>query len=268
MGRRWGVFNTPLHGDTKTPTFSTSHPIASPKGSLFFVFHLKTCPGRDHFSTVRVGAYGIRPTKWPRRGQECASTIDHLDHSPHKWVAGRAYSIRPYTGTCKRTTFSTSHPIVSPKRSLFFVSHRKTCPERDHFSAVRVGAYYIRPTKWPRRGQECASVIDRLDHSPHKWVVCGAYAIRPYTGIRKCGAVYAYHNRETIKRATVHAFHRTECPDCDAVETCTDVGWGERKKLFASLRPKSPDCFLALQPRKERLRICLSKYRIKTQEMN
>ena len=153
-------------------------------------------PRPRSFFAVRVGAYGIRPTKWPRRGQECASTIDHLDHSPHKWGVCRAYAFAPYTGTrkraavciyhnretIKRTAFSTSHPIASPKGSLFFVSHRKTCPGRDHFSAVRVGAYGIRPTEWPRRGQECASAIDRLDHSPHKWVVCGAYSIRPYTG--------------------------------------------------------------------------------------
>ena len=137
-------------------------------------------PDCDHFSAVRVGAYCIRPTKWPRRGQECVSAIDHLDHSPHKWDVCGAYSIRPYTGTRKRTTFSTSHPIASPKGSLFFVSHLITYPEHDHFSAVRVGAYGIRPTKWPRRGQECASVIDHSDHSPHKWDVCGAYAIRPY----------------------------------------------------------------------------------------
>ena len=143
-----------------------------------------------------VGAYGIRPTEWPRRGQECASTIDHLDHSPHKWGVCRAYAIRPYMRTrkcgavyayhnretIKRATFSTSHPIASPKGSLFFVFHLKTCPERDHFSAVRVGAYGIRPIKWPRRGQECASTINHLNHSPHKWGVCRAYAIRPYTG--------------------------------------------------------------------------------------
>ena len=140
------------------------------------------CPDCDHFLAVRVGAYGIRPTKWPRRGQECASAINHLNHSPHKWDVCGAYAIRPYMGTRKRTTFSTSHTIASPKGSLFFVSHRKTCPGRNHFSAVRVGAYGIRPTEWPRRGQECASTIDHLDHSPHKWVAGRAYAIRPYTG--------------------------------------------------------------------------------------
>ena len=107
------------------------------------------CPDRDHFPAVRVWAYGIRPTKWPRRGQECVSAIDHLDPSPHKWVAGGAYAIRPYTGTRKRTIFSTSHPIASPKGSLFFVSHRKTCPERGAFftcynrETIQRAAFYV-----------------------------------------------------------------------------------------------------------------------------
>ena len=160
---------------------------------------------------------------------ECLSTTNGRTLALLRRDVCGTYAFAPYTGTRKRTTFSTSHSIAPPKRSLFFVSHRKTYPGRDHFSAVRVGAYGIRPTKWPRRGQECASVIDHLDHSPHKWVAGRAYAIRPYTGTRKRTAVYAYHNRETIKRTTVHAFHRTECPDRDAVEACTDVGWGERK---------------------------------------
>ena len=187
------------------------------------------CPDCDHFSGNMVGAYCIRPTQWPRRGQECASVIDHLDHSPHKWDVCRAYAIRPYTGIRKRTTFSTSHPIASPKGSLFFVFHLKTCPGRDHFSTVRVGAYGIRPTEWPRRGQECASAIDRLDHSPHKWVVCGAYSIRPYTGTRKRGAVYTYHNRETIQRAAFYVFHRMTCPNMCRVRIYCNRGTIEKR---------------------------------------
>ena len=162
-----------------------------------------------------VGAYGIRPTEWPRRGQECASAIDHSDHSPHKWVVCRAYAIRPYMGTrkraavrayhnretIKRATVSTSHPIASPKGSLFFVFHLKTHPDRDHFLAVRVGAYCIRPTKWPRRGQKCASVIDHLDHSPHKWVAGGAYSIRPYTGTQKRTTFSTSHPIASPKRS-------------------------------------------------------------------
>ena len=72
-------------------------------------------------------------------------------------------------------------------------------------------------------------MIDHSDPSPHKWVAGRAYAIRPYMGTRKRGAVYAYHNRETIKRTTFHVFHRTECPDRVAVGVCADVGWGGRK---------------------------------------
>ena len=165
--------------------FCTSLHMECPKDSVFFVSHLKTCPGRNHFSGNMVGAYGIRPTKWPRRGQECALVIDHLDHSPHKWVVCRAYAIRPYTGTRKRTTFSTSHLMASPKRSPFFVSHRKTCPERDHFSAVTVGAYGIRPTERHPMDGECLSTTNGRTLAPLRRVVCGAYAIRPYTGTCK-----------------------------------------------------------------------------------
>ena len=116
-----------------------------------------------YFFGNTVGAYGIRPTEWPRRGQECVSAIDHLDHSPHKWDVCGAYSIRPYTGTrkrgaffiyhnretIKRATFSTSHPIASPKGSLFFVSHLITCPERGAFctchnrETIQRSAFYV-----------------------------------------------------------------------------------------------------------------------------
>ena len=129
--------------------FFISHPIASPKGSLFFVSHRKTCPDCDHFSGNTVGAYCIRPTKWPRRGQECASTIDHSDHSPHKWVVCRAYAFALYTGACKRAAFSTSHPIASPKDSLFFVFHLITYPERGAFftchnrETIQRAAFYV-----------------------------------------------------------------------------------------------------------------------------
>ena len=139
--------------------------------------------------------------------------------------------------TIKRTTFSTSHLIASPKGSLFFVSHRKTCPGRDHFSAVRVGAYGIRPTKWPRRGQECASVIDHLDHSPHKWDAGRAYSIRPYMRTRKCGAVYAYHNRETIKRATFSTSHPIAFPKGSLFFEVTRQNMPRTRRVFHMLQP-------------------------------
>ena len=97
------------------------------------------------------------------------------------------------------------------------------------FSGNTVGAYGIRPTERHPMDGECLYTTKGRALALLRRVVCEAYAIRPYTGIRKRGAVRAYHNRETIKRTTVHAFHRTECPDRNAVEACTDVGWGERK---------------------------------------
>ena len=76
---------------------------------------------------------------------------------------------------------------------------------------------------------ECLSTSNSRIHALLRRDVCGAYAIRPYTGTQKRGTVRAYHNHETIKRTAFHVFHRTECPDRAEVEACTDVGWGGRK---------------------------------------
>ena len=167
------------------------------------------CPDCDHFLAVRVGAYGIRPTEWPRRGQECASKIDHLDHSPHKWDVCEAYSIRPYIETCKRTTFSTSHPIASPKGSLFFVSYLKTCPER--------GAFFVSHRKtYPERGAffTCYNreTIQRA----------AFYVFHRMTCPDMC-RVRIYCNRGTIKARCVsriprHGMISTRC------------GWGMRRR--------------------------------------
>ena len=154
------------------------------------------CPDRDHFSGNTVGAYCIRPTEWPRRGQERVSVIDHLDHSPHKWDVCGAYAIRPYTGTCKRATFSTSHPIASPKGSLFFVSHRKTYPDRNHFSTVRVGAYGIRPTERHPMDGECLSTTNGRTLALLRRDVWRAYSFAPYTGTCKRAAVRVYTRLE------------------------------------------------------------------------
>ncbi len=48
---------------------------------------------------------------------------------------------------------------------------------------------------------------------PLRRVVCRAYAIRPYTGTRKRTTVYAYHNRETIKRTTFSTSHPMVYPE-------------------------------------------------------
>ena len=107
------------------------------------------CPDRDHFSAVRVGAYGIRPTKRHPMDGECLSTTKGRALAPLRRVVCRAYAIRPYTGTRKRTTFSTSHPIASPKGSLFFVSHLIICPERGAFftcynrETIQRAAFYV-----------------------------------------------------------------------------------------------------------------------------
>ena len=114
MGRLWGVCNTPLHRDIKTRHIFHLPPHSLPKTQPVFRVTRQNIPRLRSFFAVRVGAYCIRPTEWPRRGQECASTIDHLDHSPHKWVAGKAYAIRPYTGTRKRAAVRAYTRLESP----------------------------------------------------------------------------------------------------------------------------------------------------------
>ena len=136
-------------GTRKRTTFSTSHPIASPKRSLFFVSHRKTYPEHDHFSGNTVGAYCIRPTKRHPMDSECLYTTKGRALAPLRRVVCGAYAIRPYTGTRKRATFSTSHPIASPKGSLFFVSHLITYPERGAFftcynrETIQRAAFYV-----------------------------------------------------------------------------------------------------------------------------
>ena len=115
------------------------------------------------------------------------------------------------------------------------------CPDRDHFLAVRVGAYCIRPTERHPMDGECLSTTKGRALAPLRRVVCGAYAIRPYMRTRKCGAVYACHNRETIKRTTVHAFHRTECPERAAFFTCYNRETIQRGAFYVFHRMTCPD---------------------------
>ena len=88
--------------------------------------------------------------------------------------------------------------MASPKGSLFFVSHPITYPDRDHFSAVRVGAYGIRPTERHPIDGECLSMTKGRALALLRRDVCRAYSIRPYTGTRKRGAVRAYTRLESL----------------------------------------------------------------------
>ena len=72
-------------------------------------------------------------------------------------------------------------------------------------------------------------------------VVCGAYAIRPYTGTRKRGAFFIFHNHETIKRTTFHVFHRTEYPEHAAFFTCYNRETIQRAAFYVFHRMTCPD---------------------------
>ena len=84
---------------------------------------------------------------------------------------GRCRSSAPemFSDTCAR------RPSASVGNH--FMAHRVP-------SAGRVGAYCIRPIKWPRRGQirRRRISVGRYCSLPGIW---GAYAIRPYTDVRQ-----------------------------------------------------------------------------------
>ena len=151
---------------------------------------------------------------------ECLSTTKGRTLALLRRVVCEAYAIRPYTGTRKRGAFYAYHNRETIKRTTFSTSHPITCPDRDHFFAVRVGAYCIRPTKCHPMDGECLYTTKGRTLALLRRVVCGAYAIRPYTGTRKRGAFFIFHNHETIKRTTFHVFHRTEYPEHAAFFTC------------------------------------------------
>ena len=136
-------------------------------------------PNAPHFSAVRVGAYRIRPTKWPRRGQRVVRSINFQGYSFHKWNVWWAYAIHPYRVTRKRIDFLRSN----------------------------VGAYCIRPTGRHPKDGKCAKhdtfsgYNDRIiwkritfsGYSFHRWNVLGAYAIRPYRVTRKRVDFFGFH---------------------------------------------------------------------------
>ena len=93
-----------------------------------------------------------------------------------------AYAIRPYTGTRKNDDY--------------FIPRIKTNRNPDEFFPGRVGAYCIRPTDGHVRGRSklipIQFLIPRIKtnrnpvyfsaHPTICMVVCGAYAVSPYTG--------------------------------------------------------------------------------------
>ena len=147
------------------------------------------------FQVARVGRNSIRPTDDHGSGRMNPISIRFLiprikmNQNPVHFsvhlaicmtICG-AYAIRPYTGTRKNDDY--------------FIHRIKTNRNPDKFSAGRVGAYCIRPTNGHVRGRmkliPIRFLIHRIKtdqntvHFPARsticMVVCGAYAIRPYT---------------------------------------------------------------------------------------
>ena len=92
----------------------------------------------SHFLSVRVGAYCIRPTRHPRQENECGGLVisqGNLLGSPG------LYRARLWGVCCCAPTSPV--PI---------------------FLTVRVGAYYIRPIRCPRKGDECGFWVMSMGH--------------------------------------------------------------------------------------------------------
>ena len=91
---------------------------------------------RDNFSTVRVGAYCIRPTGCHPEDSECTKRgtfsgyndliiwkrITFLGYSFHRWNVCGAYAIRPYLVTGKRIAFLRYNDLIIRKRITFSIS--------------------------------------------------------------------------------------------------------------------------------------------------
>ena len=105
----------------------------------------RTDQNRDGFSSARVGAYGIRPTNGHVGGQ---MNQNRDDFSP---VRVGAYGIRHTNGHIRG----------------------RTNQNRDDFSSVRVGVYGIRPTNEHIGGRM------NQNHGDFSSVRVGAYGIRP-----------------------------------------------------------------------------------------
>ena len=142
----------------------------------FLIIMGRTNQNRDDFLSVRVGAYGIRPTNGHIGGR-----MDR-NHDDFSSVRVGAYGIRP-----------TNKHIRG-----------RTNRNRDDFSSVRVGAYGIRPTNehiGGRTNRKMTGFVVYLsiydEERANQYVrplffdrTMGAYAIRPYLDKRKGGVFF------------------------------------------------------------------------------
>ena len=142
----------------------------------FLIIMGRTNRNRGVFSSVRVGAYGIRPTNGYIGGR-----MDR-NHDDFSSVRVGAYAIRP-----------TNENIGGRM-------------DRNHgdFSSIRVGAYGIRPTNGHIRDRMNRKMTGSVVHlftyneeRANQYVrplfsdgTMGAYAIRPYPDARKGGGFF------------------------------------------------------------------------------
>ena len=144
--------------------------------AIFLIIMGRTNRNRGDFSSIRIGAYGIRPTNEHIRGWTNQNRNDFSS------IRVGAYGIRPTNGHIGG----------------------RTNRNHDDFSSVRVGAYGIRPTNGHIGGRtnrkKTGSVVHLFTYNEERadWYVrllllretMGAYAIRPYPDRRKGGVFF------------------------------------------------------------------------------
>ena len=159
---------------------------------------------RDGFSSVRVGAYGIRPTNRHIGGRTNRNRGDFSS------VRVGAYCIRPTNGHIGDRTNRNRDDFLSVRVGAYGIRPTnehiggRTNRNHDDFSSIRVGAYGIRPTNEHIGGRtnrkKTGSVVhlftynevraDQYVRSLFSDGTMGAYAIRSYSEGRKGGVFF------------------------------------------------------------------------------
>ena len=182
-----------------------------------------------------VGAYCIRPTEWPRRGQKVARLVAFCRSRPLAGTFGGAYAIRPYPDGRKTrlvSVFLLSRKYKTRRVSVLLLSRKyktrrvlvlllsRKCKTRRVSVLLLSRKYKTRLlSRFHRRG---------VSHTPHQMAPqgaksrvlgcllqlsfpCGnvwrAYSIRPYPDGRKTHHVSKLHLRWKCKTRRVSVFH-------------------------------------------------------------
>ena len=159
-----------------------------------------------------VGAYCIRPTEWPRRGQKVARLVAFCRSRPLAGTFGGAYAIRPYPDGRKTrlvSVFLLSRKYKTRRVSVLLLSrkYKTRLLSRFHRRGVSHTPHQMAPQGAKSRVLGCLLQLS---------FPCGnvwrAYSIRPYPDGRKTHHVSKLHLRWKCKTHHVSGFHlRWKC---------------------------------------------------------